>query len=418
MPQTRTSPLLYATTIAISAIVSQPQAIAQQVVTIRASVGEGFAPASGDITKRSLEQYCDLMDMNADARTAASSLHEGYLAERKAARAERQQEILALQKQSQDDGNEAAFIEKLPSITERFEKRLTDIESGFMSDFRLLCDASDADERWTRVERTRRRETILKVGAIQGSGLDLIEILRELKADPSESASIEPLCLEYESDLDRALLAKKSLLDAQKSRNSKSFTDIDMEEFEKQRVEMKKASDAIAEITSSHARKFGAAMTDATRDRFERLLKERAFPRVYRESKVSKDMTAALGFADLTDDQRKSIEAIREQYSREVQSLNDTWAAAIRAQNESGGDLAVSFGGTMGVMRIGDEPEEIAKARASKKDFDGATRDKLASILTPEQRERLPKDDERDSGPAIMLDGGTSIRVIEKPEPK
>jgi hypothetical protein len=393
-------------------------ASAQQVVTIRATIGDAIAPNGSDITKRSMERFCELLALSEDSRGSAMSLHEGYIAERKSVRAERQQEILAIQKQAQDDGDDSAFISKLPEVTTRGEKRLREIESRFMNDFKLLCDAPDADERWERVERARRRETVLRIGASAMGGVDLLEVLREMKPDATDAAAIDALCLEYEGDLDRALLAKQRLLDEQAANGPKSLTDFDPEEMEKSRIAMKEAATQIADLNTSHARKIGAVMSDGTRMRFEQLLKERSYPRIYRQSKVAKDLVAALGFADLTEDQRKSLESMREQYDREVQTLNEAWESAVRAQDDAGADVAVSFGGSVGMLRMGDEPEPIARARKAKKDNDAATREKLSAVLTPEQRERLPKEVDSDVGNAIMIDGGTTIRMIEKPEPK
>jgi hypothetical protein len=404
----------------MAAMPTPPAAFGQQVVTIRASIGDSISPTSGDISKRSMDYFCELLGLGEESMSAAISLHEGYIAERRTARADRQQEIQAVQKQAQDEEDDSIFMKKLPEITTRIESRLKDIETRFMNDLRLLCDASDAAERWSRVERARRRETVLRLGASSSAGLDLIDIVKELKLDAEEAVAIEPLTLEYESELDRALISKQKLLDEQASNGPKSLTEIsiDIESIEKSRIAMQEAGAQVAAINASHARKIGGAMGETARTRFEQLIKERSYPRIYRESKISKDITASLGFSDLSDDQRKTIESIREQYSREVVTLNDAWAAAVRAQGAEGSDMAVSFGGSMGVLSMGDEPEEIARARKAKKDLDSTTREKLQSVLTSDQRERLPKDQEREPGQAIMIDGGTTIRVIGQPDSK
>lgn len=406
--------------LAMAAMPTSPAAFGQQVVTIRASIGDSISPTSGDISKRSMDYFCELLGLGEESMSAAISLHEGYIAERRTARADRQQEIQAVQKQAQDEEDDSIFMKKLPEITTRIESRLKDIETRFMNDLRLLCDASDAAERWSRVERARRRETVLRLGASSSAGLDLIDIVKELKLDAEEAVAIEPLTLEYESELDRALISKQKLLDEQASNGPKSLTEIsiDIEAIEKSRIAMQEAGAQVAAINASHARKIGGAMGETARTRFEQLIKERSYPRIYRESKISKDITASLGFSDLSDDQRKTIESIREQYSREVVTLNDAWAAAVRAQGAEGSDMAVSFGGSMGVLSMGDEPEEIARARKAKKDLDSTTREKLQSVLTSDQRERLPKDQEREPGQAIMIDGGTTIRVIGQPDSK
>ena len=406
--------------LAMAAMPTPPAAFGQQVVTIRASIGDSISPTSGDISKRSMDYFCELLGLGEESMSAAISLHEGYIAERRTARADRQQEIQAVQKQAQDEEDDSIFMKKLPEITTRIESRLKDIETRFMNDLRLLCDASDAAERWSRVERARRRETVLRLGASSSAGLDLIDIVKELKLDAEEAVAIEPLTLEYESELDRALISKQKLLDEQASNGPKSLTEIsiDIESIEKSRIAMQEAGAQVAAINASHARKIGGAMGETARTRFEQLIKERSYPRIYRESKISKDITASLGFSDLSDDQRKTIESIREQYSREVVTLNDAWAAAVRAQGAEGSDMAVSFGGSMGVLSMGDEPEEIARARKAKKDLDSTTREKLQSVLTSDQRERLPKDQEREPGQAIMIDGGTTSRVIGQPDSK
>jgi hypothetical protein len=137
---------------------------------------------------------------------------------------------------------------------------------------------------------------------------------------------------------------------------------------------------------------------------------------VYRDSKVAKDMSAALGLSDLTPAQKESLDALKASYEREIAPINDAWASAIEAKEKAGQSGMISAGGAMMVMDFGDEPEDVAAAKKSKRELDKGTREKLEQILTPEQREKLPKESpEAVEGGAVMITGGS---VLEFQSPR
>lgn len=389
----------------------------EQRIAITTSLG-GPRPGSQRITKKSLEHYCDMLGLNEEQRESALAMFEGYQSACSTASTEHRAEMQKLQKQAQEDDDHTVFMEKMPEIMAKNRERTRKIDDDFLGDLKLIAAAApDADARWQRVEQARRRDTLLRMAAMSGEGIDLSEIVREFKLDAKALEVVQPELLEYENELDKHLQAKESLM-ARQERDAMPGLggQIDMEKMQAQMTEMRDVGSRIKDTNEKHARRVTDLLPEERREAFAKLVRARSFPRVYRDSKVAKDMSAALGLSDLTPAQKESLDALKASYEREIAPINDAWASAIEAKEKAGQSGMISAGGAMMVMDFGDEPEDVAAAKKSKRELDKGTREKLEQILTPEQREKLPKESpEAVEGGAVMITGGS---VLEFQSPR
>ena len=129
---------------------------------------------------------------------------------------------------------------------------------------------------------------------------------------------------------------------------------------------------------------------------FNDSVRRATFPTVYRPSRVSRSIDAAAKFDDLTTEQKESLASLKTAYERDAAPANDKWANEIEAaeqKGDNGGEMALSGGGRMAV-RFGEEDEKspLAVARKARRELDEKTRSRLETILSKDQKERLPKD--------------------------
>ena len=104
---------------------------------------------------------------------------------------------------------------------------------------------------------------------------------------------------------------------------------------------------------------------------------------------------AALKLPDLDSGQRETLQSLKDSYARESAPLNDAWATAIEQDEQDPNNM--SFGGDSMSIKFStgpggdDQDTPLAKARKARREFDTKTKERMNSVLTPAQREKLPK---------------------------
>jgi len=357
--------------------------------------------ADGQIAKRSVERYADLLDFSAEQKDSALTIHEGYAAAYEQAQKARRTAMSELRRSAEDTGDHTVFMEKMPAIEKDFRDKSSKLNKGFLDDLRGLVSPSQ-DANWVKVERMRRRETGLRAGGVSGEAVDLIDVVSGLKLPSDAMTPLSPTLDEYESELDHQLQAKaKAAAEAPTFEPGKGF---DAEKMQARMKESREAGLKVKEVNERSARKIEPLLPEDKRDAFRSALKERSFPQVYRPSRAVKDMDAALKLDDLTPAQRASIQDIKASYRRDAGSLNDTWAAAITA-SEGEGQSGTVFGsdGSHFMMNMGDEPQSLVDARKARRELDEKTNDKVKGVLNQDQQAKLAK--ARASEPEEVMGG-------------
>ncbi|MCC6426759.1 MAG: hypothetical protein IT435_08045 [Phycisphaerales bacterium] len=390
---------------------------AQQRMMARSFVGPGGGGGTSQIGSRSIEKYSKMLDLTADQKETLKALHEGYQATYKAAMDVMQKDVQEASQAFEETEDHSIFSERMPAARKKFNEQAGKAEKEFFSDFKQILTPAQTAE-WDRIDRARRRETILRGGTLSGESVDLVEIVDGLNLPTLDAPVSEALNL-YETDLDRTLLAKKAMQDKQGEFNFKPGQ-IDLAEIQKRSSETKEAGAKIKEVNQQYARKIETLLPEDVQASFAKAVKRQSFPRVYKPSQVSKAIDSALKFDDLDAAQRDTLKSLQDSYEREVGPLNESWASAVEEDEKDpnnmtfgDGSFAISIGGP------GDNKDTpLAKARKARREFDEQTRERLSTALTPAQREKLPKaapggplgDTEED----VEVDGGGAGIVIRR----
>lgn len=363
------------------------EAAAQQTVSVRATSPMGGRGA-GQVTTRSMERYADMLGLDQTQRETAMAILEGYAATCEQARKAQRDAMDELRRSSEDTGDHGVFMEKMPAIQKKSREATQAAEKSLFADLKSLL-TSEQEARWTGVERMRRRETGLR-GGLSGESLDLADVVHTMKLPAESTQLVAPMLEDYETTMDSHLKAKEAAQsDAPAFEPGKP---MDVEAMQKQMEASRQMGEKIVQLNATTAEKIKGALPEELQQKFAAEVKRRSFPSVYRDSRVSKDLEAALSMSDLDESQRERLREIKASYARDIGPLNDRWADAIRDSEKSGqeGGMALGGGGFVS-MRMGEEPESLREARKARREMDDKARERLKSVLRPEQQERLPK---------------------------
>lgn len=374
------------------AAVPVSEAHAQQRIVARSMVAGGGGGGSSQIGSRSVEKYSKILSLTDEQKETIKALHEGYQASYRAASQAMQKEMEEAREAFEDSQDQSVFAERIPAARKAFKEQSTKAEAEFFSDLKQVLSEKQIAN-WERVERARRRETILRSGSLSGESVDLVDVVDGLKVD-GESKDLAEAVNQYEVDLDRLLQAKKAMQDKQGELDFGGGK-FDLTEMQKRSAETKEMGAKIKALNQEHARKIEQMLPEPSRPAFSTAVKRQSFPGVYKPSQVSKGLDAALKLQDLDSGQRETLQSLKDSYARESAPLNDAWATAIEQDEQDPNNM--SFGGDSMSIKFStgpggdDQDTPLAKARKARREFDTKTKERMNSVLTPAQREKLPK---------------------------
>ena len=382
-----------------------------QSITMTRSVG-GPGANSTMVSKRSLEKYCDILGLAADQRETALTMHSGYAAAYETCEKARREALDEVRRVSEDSGDQTVFIERLPKIDRAFNESTTQLEKEFFSDFKAILSELSQEDAWVKVERARRREVGLRMGALSGESVDLIDLVNTLKLDEASTKNLTIVLETYETELDRLLQTR---LNKKNDENDWApGKPLDMEKIQESMKVSREGGMKVREVNRENARKIQDLLPESKRPDFESAFEKASFPRVFRTPRIMKDIDASFKLSDLEPAQKTEIEEIKGGYERELVAANKRWAKAIE-ESESTGDSGGTLGGPGSRMTLmfGEEAQELKDARKTRRELDEKTNERLRKVLTESQREKLPKPSPDDEDAMAVPGRGMMIRRTE-----
>lgn len=377
--------LLGSLLVAVAALVAVPPAQAQFGMTMG---GMGAGMQQDAITRRGFDAYARLLGLDNDQKEVALMLLEGNQTATRAAGKEYQAKMEALGEKARESGDFTVFQKEMPALGKEMTERFEGLEKSFFDDLQMTLTADQAT-RWPKVERYRRREKAMRFAMVSGSAVDLIAVVERTKCEPTGNAEFAETLDRYELEVDRMLQQfEKAGKEAQKDalEGGQMF---DMQKIQAMMKKLYESAKEVRDVNRTYARRLAPMMSEESRAKFEAEVDRRSFPRVYKPSHTAKLLDASLGFGDVTGVQRESVVALKERYTRQLAAVNERWAKAAEEKEEkAGGTIMVMMQSYMGG---GDGEDPVKAAREARKELDEATKDKLESILTADQRSRLPE---------------------------
>ncbi len=350
-------------------------------------------------TKADLETISGMLRLSDDQRAAADGLLDAYVTESKAASKASQEALKALREEA-DTESMREHMRKMGEAFEQRERKGRELKTQFMNDLKAILTSQQAgDGSWERLERWDRRRETLSRGQLAGETLDLFALVKDAGVSDPHPRELADTLLAYEMDLDTALQARQRA----RERHDASVRPQDgggggdvinnMDRINTIMSEHRKMGIPVRDVNLRHAPIVGQAVPEANRAKYEDLLKQRTFPRVYKPSHTQKSLDAANHFSDLDAQQKSAIESLLAEYARESAEINKRWANAIADEQKDGGGTAFDFLAVLDDDRDAPAlPANSARALSKqRKDLDRDALKRLRETLRKDQSQRLPK---------------------------
>lgn len=344
------------------------------------------------ISENQLEKFAKIASMTEDQSQAAAMLHEGYAAQVR----ELQDSMRSKMEAARDAFRESGDPSEFQAMREEMTKVRADrkkLDETFMNDVKALLSDEQA-AKWPKVEMALRRDQVLRRGMLSGERVDLFRLVDDLKLADEARKPVDELLGQYEADLDRELIKRDAFTE-------KAITQMDelREDPAKAQAMLEEGRTAgvrVRDVNRRYARQISDLLPAESKVAFDTAFQRESFPTVYRESSVTRGVNAAMGFEDLTEEQRGKIQELNDKYARDAASLNEKLAKA-EEENEMTMTADRMMGGGRGPRGGGEDQEEtpVQKARQERRDLDRKTNEALREILTESQREKLPRNDMR-----------------------
>ena len=364
-------------------------------VTASPSFGQmGFGMGGTDamtmaIGRESAARYCDLLGFDQAQRDTAMMVHQDYLDQFKTANDVLMDAMRKLQEDAGRTRDWEAMMKPMGQIAMGFMDKMEKLEASFFEDLRALAIEPEQEAAFVRVERARRREQVSStadMSVLSGATLDLHDIARTVEV--SGNAAVAEALHAYETEIDpinkRAIdrVTAFSRQQLKQMQEGWEWNEDSMTRMQEAMKEMRELGTQGKAINARYARQVMQALPAETQRKWDREVKQRTWPAVYRPSKAERQIEAAGKLEDLTPAQRESLSAIDETYRRESAPINERWAKAIDDQQSSDEQSFWGWGGDTSAS------DAVAQERTA---LDDRFVERVRSMLTPEQVERMPK---------------------------
>jgi hypothetical protein len=374
--------------------------------------GGGMGQQTPQIRARSIDDYAKILGLSEEQKEGAKALFDGYRETAKAAASELE---AAMERAQEDiaDGNMEGFGKTMMAANREAMKKTDDAEKQFYDEMKLLLDDKQL-EKWPAIERHRRREIFMRFGFVSGAAVDVADIAARSGADMN-TEEMKTLVESYQNDVDRHLIEAKRFGDEMRKQMEDENADMrQMQALGMQALEdMGKPYRSLRDVNLDYRNRIAQLMTEEQRAKFEKMVNQRAFGRIYKEPHAIKQLEAALKLEGVKPEQKDQLTALKTQWQSESNKLNKDWVdATIAAEDEKGGAIQVmiaGFGGGMGGMGGGGDDEKMKalnSARDARRDLEKKMADRLKEILAKDQISQLPKREPTGNDPFAEMFGG------------
>lgn len=387
------SPIALALTFGGSAALFAVPAEAQMRMNMSMRGGMGGGTQS-KLTKPHLEQYMGILGMDETQKAAATELHGAYEAEFDTTQRAMRDRVEKIRQEFEDTRDPSIWGREMPKIGEEFGGKMAKLQASLMGDLKSLLTPDQAGK-WSTVERAVRRNESLPSGMLSGESVDMTTLVRAASKDPLPETVVQTID-RYEIELDAALVerdAKRKELSDKMPQWGQGGGMPDMAEMTRIYGEIRKTGIKVRDLNDRYASVIEAAMPEAVRSDFADRFRREKFPQIYRDPYVLRAMNAAVEYTDLSTDKKTMIEDAKKAFQRDVGMMNEKLARLQgEAEKDGGGDdMAQGWMRMMGGGQQGNDDSELSQTRRAKRKLENDTLDKLRSMLTPEQVDRLPE---------------------------
>lgn len=340
--------------------------------------GGGFGGAEGPrVNREQLEDYVEILGLDADQREIAQMMLEEYIDGVQTA-TDAMREAAQKARQEYEETRDRSAFGELREMSEQTRERVATLEAQLMSDLQTML-TPEQGEAWPRVEMAHRRATTLPRGLMSGERVDLFEIVKGLELEGEPAGEARALLTDYEMALDRVLVARNDKFE----QGLEMFRQRDFESLQSHFEDAREASIRVRDTNRTFARRLEAVVPEEKLPAFESAVQRASFPSVYRQNRADRALEAAKGLEDLSDDQRERIEAIGLTTERRMMQVNRKLADTIESN-----EVNMTLRDMMRGGRRGNE-DGTRELFSEKREVVNQTVEQIRAVLTEDQAAKI-----------------------------
>jgi hypothetical protein len=282
----------------------------------QAGFTEVFRP---DFYRRDMQLYADYLRLEEWQRPIVEILLDDYQVSFDLGTKECRDRMSLLKDELQADPENAMKIALRPIREWESEKRelkrllIADIQ-GQLSPLQI--------QRWPSLERAMRREKELPQGDLPGESMNIFVALQEIDLTPADEQAIDPILLEYEIAIDRALARRRETMDKYQEVLKDAMISKDTDSGLNA---LRKIGETRSEVCALHMQAIDeliSALPEESSIAFRRSVLTNGFPTVFEQTRVDRLLLSVRKLKDLTPDQADQIDAIEDRYEIDLMTAN------------------------------------------------------------------------------------------------
>ncbi len=311
-----------------------------------------------------------------------------------------------------ESGDWTNMMPKMMSLGRESEGKAADLEASFLNDIQESILTKEQQARWPSYEQARRRRATLVAGArIPGEGVDLIALVDEQELTEEERARIEPTLESYATELDHALTDRDRYVNEVMNRLDTIMKGEDQRNVDDVMRVGNEKRETIRTINTNYAELIASQLDSPAGSEILDTFHKKAYPRIYQDTAVNGYAEKLFALDSLSEDQRRQISAVYDDYESRIRDLNRQLAVLDTKQQEE--RQARMYQGfqlmyTEGPGAARDQMRQMWQSfraeqqqdqstdpmyilREEKVDLETTTLDGLVQVLTPEQVGEAPR---------------------------
>ena len=369
----------------------------------RSSIGESFGSMRGNEDDPARQQS---QDMRSQMREVREKLDSARQLEGEDGMSELQErlnkELEVLRKDMQElrvqqwqSPERLAAFEDVALLMQDQLRLKRNMKLEFESDLVAILTESQF-ELWPPLKRQLIRDRLLPRGRLSGETVDVMGLVQQQEFEDQSLISLLPILSEWDEQVTSALESRDdhmvenqgSLMTAMSSMNSSNGILVMKEQAN--------LAEAVRDINDNAVQNIVLLLPEEQGRQFDRIAKERGYPRIFRDTRIDRSFKAAMELEDLEADILVAIKELYEAFKIEVAYANEQiYAATHRWEAQEQLDRMNRFAERMTGASSNRPESPIRKAQDDRRKIEDNYLEQLKLLLTPEQIAAIGGLDER-----------------------
>jgi hypothetical protein len=249
-------------------------------------------------------------------------------------------------------------------------------------------------ERWPRFERTLRREHALVDSDLDGEGVDLVSIARQMQISPDAMAVAQAAFDDYEAQLDQALQARDRSIDKLMPDMTNAMEEMDMDRGVALQMQIMKQRIAVRVVQDESIEKIAAALPAPVGAEFRQRALAAGYKEAFQPDPLGSFFQVVSQLTDLTPEQRSGVDAARAKWDSALEGLRARMLQTIREDQPNKPIRSTKAAQARLAAKRGQAAEPaptdaMVPLRNEKNRLVQETRDAVMALLTDEQKDKI-----------------------------